>query len=96
MPPQNQAIAAAQARPARAAHVFRLPAALVAQAANNHGIGKGHRYPLAVLKCLSPKRRLELELCLGLGVRRPADSAHGRVPQRAERGANHLCDRERL
>jgi hypothetical protein len=35
-------------------------------------IGKGHRYPLGELKCISPKRRRELGLCLGFGVCRPA------------------------
>jgi hypothetical protein len=46
------------------------------------GIGKVHRYPLAVLKCVSPKRRMELKLCLGLGVRRPAE---GEEPDGARR-----------
>ena len=62
-----------------------------AQLADNSGIGKDHRIPLAELKCVSPKRVKELDLYLGLGraARRRGEepgrdpqikSAHGRRP----------------
>jgi hypothetical protein len=43
------------------------------QESGDSGIGRGHRYPLAGLLCVSPKRQRELESWWGLEVRRPAE-----------------------